>query len=178
MHGQPQLNIERRACRAGGGPFSPGCRAPVWPAHTPRAAPARSTRCACPAQATSLVRSRTGSTGTFCLPQLATMQQGCVRRAAPPQPSATLPPPPAEALIMTGKPMSRATWMACSAFSVTPAHPGMVLTCKGRGRQAAADMGTSRAWRHPRLQACSNRARLAPSWRCTGARRCARPPAS
>lgn len=76
----------------------------------------------------------------------------------------TLPPPPAEALIMTGKPMSRATAIAWSTSSVTPAHPGMVLTCvcvcacKWVGRQdGGVHEGDRRAQEAPRasLRLCA-----------------------
>ncbi len=55
----------------------------------------------------------------------------------PPNPQTTLlramripfPPPPADALIITGYPISPATSAACWASLTTPTHPGMVLTC-------------------------------------------------
>lgn len=65
---------------------------------------------------------------------------------------------------MTGKPMSRATAIAWSTSSVTPAHPGMVLTCvcvcacKWVGRQdGGVHEGDRRAQEAPRasLRLCA-----------------------
>ena len=39
-----------------------------------------------------------------------------------------LPPPPADALIITGRPMSRATTSASAALSMMPSEPGVMGT--------------------------------------------------
>lgn len=166
---------------------------PGWPAGTPRAAPARPTRCACPVwgrvarqteslKAILILCSKGGSLLPHSWHPPPSVLRAHGQQAAVTQLGVTLPPPPAEALIMTGKPMSRATAMAWSASSVTPAHPGMVLTCR-KGKQAGGGGGCGQVlgvWASrasSRVPACSSLAGLAPSQQSARSRRHARLPA-